>query len=102
MHRDQEGLLFVDGTRGNSGPRRQGKRPATRLQKFLNANGLTSVQLETATGISRPAMSRIRAGGDVRRQTMLRILLGARKLAGRRVRMDEIFDLEPMTQKEEP
>ncbi|MEO8381735.1 MAG: hypothetical protein ABI779_18885 [Acidobacteriota bacterium] len=50
-----------------SGKRVEKNRPATRLQRFLTAHELTSVQLESATGISRPSMSRIRAGGDVRR-----------------------------------
>jgi hypothetical protein len=33
---------------------------------------------------------------------MMRILLGARALVGRPVRMDEIFDLEPPAMKEDP
>lgn len=40
-------------------------------------------------------MTRIRGGGDVRRNTMLRILRGARELKGEKVMMDELFDLDP-------
>lgn len=87
----------MDGFQGSNKPRGGRRRPTTKLQKFLDANGLTSVQLESVTGISRPSMSRIRAGGDVRRKTMLRILDGARTLVRDPVRMDELFDLEPET-----
>jgi predicted transcriptional regulator len=71
------------------------RRPHTLLQKWLDANGFTSVQLEAVTGIGRQSMSRIRAGGDVRRKTMIRIVKGAARLTGRKVTMDELFDLDP-------
>jgi DNA-binding Xre family transcriptional regulator len=71
-------------------------RETTPLQRWLDDRGLTSAQLEAATGLSRQAMTKIRAAvGDVRRTTMLRILDGACTLAERRVRMEEIFDLDP-------
>lgn len=96
-------------------PRRRGRRPkrdpaepagerpnvpdppsGTRLQQWLDANGFTSAQLEAATGIGRQGMTKIRgAVGDVRRTTMIRILDGACILANRKVRMDEIFDIDP-------
>lgn len=80
-------------TRG-AGSRPPGGQP-TRLQQWLNANGFTSAQLEEASGIGRQSMTRIRAGGDVRRKTMIRILGAAQKLKGQRVAMDELFDLDP-------
>jgi hypothetical protein len=40
-------------------------------------------------------MTKIRAGADVRRRTMMRILVGCTTLAGRKVAMEEIFDLDP-------
>lgn len=70
-------------------------RPSTRLQRWLDANGFTSAQLEKEIGMSRPSMTRIRGGRDVRRRTMIRILAGCRALANRKVHMEEIFDLEP-------
>ncbi|MDQ3279898.1 MAG: hypothetical protein M3Q69_00630 [Acidobacteriota bacterium] len=85
--------------------RKTGRPPATvggensRLQQWLDANGFTSVQLETAVAkvtepIGRQSMTRIRGGGDVRLKTMLRILLGARRLKSD-VTMNDIFDLDP-------
>jgi hypothetical protein len=68
---------------------------ATRLQRFLDTEGLRSAWLEEATGISRSEMRRIRAGRKVREDTMLRILRGARKITGRRVQITELFDLDP-------
>lgn len=82
--------------RGRRPKRQQAEPAATRLQQWLDDNGFTSAQLETATGLSRQAMTKIRAQvGDVRRTTMIRILDGACILANRKVRMDEIFDIEP-------
>ncbi len=84
--------------------RRRGRRPkgnpalpaGTRLQQWLDDHRFTSAELEAVTGLSRQAMTKIRAQlGDVRRTTMIRILDGACTLAKRRVRMDEIFDIEP-------
>jgi hypothetical protein len=67
----------------------------TPLQLWLDENDFTSAQLEEETGIGRQSMTRIRAGGDVRRKTMMRILRGARKLKGAKVTMDELFDCDP-------
>jgi predicted transcriptional regulator len=84
--------------------RKTGRAPATRerkqtrLQSWLDENELTSAQLEEKTGISRQAMTKIRAGGDVRRKTMMKILKGARELKGATVMMDELFDLDPDSQ----
>ncbi|HEV7922834.1 MAG TPA: hypothetical protein VGR02_18775 [Thermoanaerobaculia bacterium] len=40
-------------------------------------------------------MTRIKRGGDLRLSTMRRILSGVRRVAGRAVEMNEIFDLDP-------
>jgi DNA-binding Xre family transcriptional regulator len=87
----------------NAGARR-GRRPkskpadpdSARLQQWLDDNGFTSAELEAVTGMSRQAMTKIRRQvGDVRRTTMIRILDGACVLARRKVRMEEIFVIEP-------
>lgn len=67
----------------------------SRLQRWLDSNGFTSAELEEATGIGRQAMTKIRAGADTRRRTMIRILGGCCTLAKRKVTIDEIFNLEP-------
>ena len=67
----------------------------TRLQDWLDQNGFQSVQLEAATGICRQSMTKIRGRREFHLRTMRRILRGARKLAGRPVQMQELFDLEP-------
>lgn len=71
----------------------------TRLQSFLVTEGLTSAQLEKEAGISRQAMTKIRAGSDVRRRTMLRILIAARTLTGRQVAVEELFELDVEVQR---
>lgn len=83
---------IADRRRGSD---RLGRRPPTRLQHWLNANGFTSAQLEKASGIARQSMTKIRAGADTRKRTMLRILAAARTLKGPEVQMSELFDLEP-------
>lgn len=85
--------------------RRPKKRPAgkappvepTRLQQWLDDRQLTSVQLEEKSGISRQSMTKIRAGSDMRKKTMIRIARGASLLAERPVLMDELFDLDPFS-----
>jgi hypothetical protein len=71
----------------------------TRLQVWLDTQGLTSAQLEAVTGICRQTMTRIRAGSDVRWKTMLRLLRGARLLTGEPIRMDDLFDLDPESER---
>ena len=66
----------------------------SRLQRFLDAEGLTSAALEEKTGIARQSMAKIRAGRGVRIETMRRILRGVRELTGRAVTMNEIFDID--------
>lgn len=73
------------------------KRPVrSRLQQWLNDNGFTSADLEAVTGIDRKLMRVIRSDGryNLRLHTMLRILAGARILAGRPVHILELFDLD--------
>jgi len=65
------------------------------LQKWLDDNDFTSAELEQKTGICRQTMTKIRAGSDLRKKTMIRIARGATTLAGRPVRIDEVFDLDP-------
>lgn len=65
------------------------------LQQWLDAHAYTSAQLERETGMSRQSTTQIRGGRDLRLTTMLRILRGCRALAGRKVLMEEIFDLDP-------
>ena len=67
----------------------------TRLREWLEANDVTSAQLEKETKISRQSVARIRKGADIRRSTMIRLLRACRVLARRTVQMDEIFDLDP-------
>lgn len=45
--------------------------------------------------MSRPTFLRVRKGRDVRLSTMIRILRAVRLEAGRRVRMDELFEIDP-------
>ncbi len=72
-------------------------RAASPLQTWLLANGFTSSQLEKAVipPMTRQSLQQIREGRDCRLSTARRILGGCRRLARRRVRMDEIFRLEP-------
>lgn len=70
------------------------KRPLTRLQRWLDANGFTSAQLEAVTAIPRQSMTKIRAKANQTRKTMIRIRIGASKLAGRPVPIEELFDFE--------
>lgn len=70
-------------------------KPLTRLQAFMNAESMTSAELEIAIPMARQTMGRIRSGSDLRLSTMRRILAGIRPVAGRRVEMQEIFNLEP-------
>src|SRR5437879_2790541 len=85
----------------NPARKKPGRRPSnaatktTPLQAFLDANGLTSVQVEAEAKISRQTMTKIRGGRDVRRKTMLRILGAVRRLTGRKIKMQEIFNLDP-------
>ena len=67
----------------------------TTLQRFLRSEGLTSMAIERRANISRPSFYRIRRGQDVRLSTMVRVLRAVRIELGRRVRMDEIFDVDP-------
>jgi predicted transcriptional regulator len=61
----------------------------------MRGEGMTAAAIEKQANISRPSFYRIRKGQDVRLSTMLRVLRAVRAALGRRVRMDEIFDLDP-------
>jgi transcriptional regulator with XRE-family HTH domain len=69
-------------------------RRTSRLQVWLGRQSFTARQLEVATGISRGHLRKIRQGGNLTMENMLRILAGARVLAGRRVHVLELFDLQ--------
>lgn len=74
---------------------KSGRQP-TRLQSWLDTNGFTSAQLERKVPMSRQSMTKVRAGRDVRRKTMIRILRAARDLKNDpMVKMDDLFDLDP-------
>jgi transcriptional regulator with XRE-family HTH domain len=65
----------------------------SRVQAWLDRHGFTAKQLEDATGISRGHLRKIRQGGNLTMENMLRILAGAQLLARRRVHILELFDL---------
>lgn len=73
---------------------RKRKRQPVRLQLWLDANGFTSAQLEDAASICRQTMTEIRAGRDTRQNTMRKVLHGARRLANRPVRIEELFEFD--------
>jgi len=69
---------------------------ATKLLTFLRENGIASVRVEEAAGLSRQNMTKLKWGRtDPRLSTMRRVLGGIRQVTHRPVRMEEIFDLEP-------
>ena len=68
---------------------------ATRLQHFLDVGRITAAAIERRSGIARPTFYQIRKGRDVRLSTMIRILKALRAETGRRIRMEEIFDIDP-------
>jgi predicted transcriptional regulator len=71
------------------------RRGGTKLQGFLSAEGISSSAIERRSGIARPTLYQIRQGRDVRLSTMVRVLRAIRAETGRRVRMEEIFDIDP-------
>ncbi len=75
----------------------RGRTALTRLQRFLDANGWTSADLEEKIDppMQRQTVTRIRAGSNVRLSTMRRIQLAASKLARRPVRIEELWDVDP-------
>ena len=70
-------------------------RQTSRLQRWLDGNGFTSAQLEKEIDMRRQSLQQIREGRDCRLSTARRILSGCTRLARRKVRMQEIFDLDP-------
>jgi predicted transcriptional regulator len=71
------------------------RRVTTKLQRFLLAECISSAAIEKRSGIARPTFFQIRAGRDVRLSTMVRVLRAVRQETGRRVRMEDIFDIDP-------
>lgn len=70
------------------------RQPTTRLQAFLDANGIPAARLEAAAGMSRQHLRRIRLGQDIRLSTARRILHALRRITGRKVAVEEIFDFD--------
>ncbi len=70
-------------------------RVRTKIPEFLRKEGLTSDDLETASGTNRKTMTKYKRDGNLRLTSMLRILCGARRLTARRVVMDELWELDP-------
>lgn len=86
----------MDANPKKPGWKRSAERNATRLQRWLDANGFTAAQLEQASAkYSRQALANILRRKSLRLSTMRVILGAARKLAMRDVQMQELFDLEP-------
>lgn len=71
-----------------NGPRK------TRLQEFMDRERISSGRLEKASGIRRQSMREIRTGRDIKLSTARRILHALRKLTGRKVAIEEIFDFD--------
>jgi hypothetical protein len=88
----------MSSSRNHSGPR------GTRLQQYLDRNGLPSAVIEAALrerlggrAPDRKTVARWRHDrADIRRVDMVRVLWAVREASGNdRVRMDELFDLDP-------
>ena len=73
--------------------------PATRLQVFMDALGITPLPLASESGVSRQALLRIRLGlEEPRVGTVAAIVRACRRLSGKAVRAADLFDLgEPGT-----
>jgi len=68
---------------------------ATKLARFMKANGIKPLALAAEAGISRQQLYRIRAGtADLRIMTAMRIRDACGRLLTRRVSIDELFDAD--------
>lgn len=70
------------------------RRDPKRLQRWLDQRRLTSAALEKASNTSRTQMRRIRNGGNLTLEMMLRILAAARLISGEPVHILDLFDLD--------
>ena len=80
--------------RRRTGPKPKSQTKPARLQYWLDAEGLTSAQLEDVSGICRQTMTHTKSGRDARQSTMKKILKGARALTNRHVGIEELFDFD--------
>lgn len=71
--------------------------PKTLLQAFLVQNGIPAARMEREAKASRRQMTRWRQEErpNIGLKQMIRLLRAARRITGKLVRMDELFDLEP-------
>jgi len=69
----------------------------TRLQKWLDENGVSSARLERAAQLTKRSTIRYRRDPfpSITLPTMIRALRAARQLSGNRVEMNDLFDLDP-------
>jgi DNA-binding Xre family transcriptional regulator len=66
----------------------------TRLETFIGANHIKPSQLARVAYISRQHLSRLRTGeDDPTRHVMVRLMMACTLILHRRVRLDELFDL---------
>lgn len=66
----------------------------TRLDDFMQANGIKPRVMARVAYISRQHLLRVRNGEqDPTRHMMVRLMMAATLIMHRRVRMDELFDL---------
>ena len=67
---------------------------ATRLEAFMQANGITPMELVRASGISRQYLLQLRKGeAEPRRAIIAAIVDGCRKLSHKPVKPTDLFDL---------
>lgn len=72
------------------------RKKLTRFGRYLRDNGIKPLQLADATGVTRQHLYRLRVGlADPTRDMMILLTLGCRRILGRkRVRVNELFDME--------
>ena len=69
-------------------------RASSMLDAFCVANGIATPKLADAAEVSRQHVTRVRyAKTDVRIRVAKKIALGASRVVGRKVQVDELFDL---------
>jgi predicted transcriptional regulator len=72
----------------------------TKLQQYLDANGISASAVERASGMARASFRKVRQGRDPRLSTMCRILRAVRNAGQADARMADLFDLEPLAEKD--
>lgn len=70
------------------------RRKLSRLGEYIRDHGLKPNNIADVTGISRAHLQRLRYGqAEPTRPFMIWLTVAVRRLAGRRVRITELFDL---------